>query len=140
VRALKTIRARIKKPCSCSRYRRHHNAVALSGAIRAGFPHWDASSPDAVIAHDRLVHVAIESEVNLAAVVRVRRVPQAHQAEPQDHLILPMCLRCRAPAMSLTCTEEEYPGYQRRMFECLVCGETMTQWAGVHQKALRKPQ
>jgi hypothetical protein len=32
--------------------------------------------------------------------------------------------------MSLTCTEEEYPGYQRRMFECLVCGETMTQWAG----------
>jgi hypothetical protein len=43
----------------------------------------------------------------------------------------PVCLRCRTTAMSLTCTEELYPGYQRRMFECLVCGETMTQWAGV---------
>jgi predicted RNA-binding Zn-ribbon protein involved in translation (DUF1610 family) len=31
--------------------------------------------------------------------------------------------------MSLTCTKEEYPGYQKRMFECPVCGETMTQWA-----------
>jgi hypothetical protein len=41
--------------------------------------------------------------------------------------------------MSLTCTEEEYPGYQRRMFECLVCGEIMTQWAGVHQKAFGGP-
>jgi predicted RNA-binding Zn-ribbon protein involved in translation (DUF1610 family) len=33
--------------------------------------------------------------------------------------------------MSLTYTNEEYPGYQRRVFECPVCGETMTQWAGV---------
>jgi|RhiMethySRZTD1v2_1073278.scaffolds.fasta_scaffold147418_2 hypothetical protein len=33
--------------------------------------------------------------------------------------------------MSLKCTEEEYPGYKRRMFECPVCGETMTQWVSV---------
>jgi predicted RNA-binding Zn-ribbon protein involved in translation (DUF1610 family) len=33
--------------------------------------------------------------------------------------------------MSLTFTEDLYPGYKRRMFECPVCGETMTQWAGV---------
>jgi len=31
--------------------------------------------------------------------------------------------------MSLTCVKEEYPGYKRRMFECPVCGDTMTQWA-----------
>ena len=40
------------------------------------------------------------------------------------------CLGCRV-AMSLTRTEDEYPGYQRGMFECPVCGETMTQWAAV---------
>ena len=101
------------------------------GGIRAGFPHWDAVSPGAVSSYGRLVPLAIESELNLVATVRVRRVPQTHQADPQDHLILPLCLRCRAPAMSLTCTEEEYPGYQRRMFECPVCADTMTQWAGV---------
>jgi len=117
-----------------SERQRGHRVTSLGrlqeGGIRAGFPHWDADSPGAVSAHDRLVPLAIESELDLVAVVRVRRVPQTHQADPQDHLILPLCLRCRAPAMSLTCTEEEYPGYERRMFECLVCGETMTQWAG----------
>jgi hypothetical protein len=60
---------------------------------------------------------------------RLTVMPQTYQAEPQDHLTLPMCMRCRATAMSLTSAEEEYPGYQRRMFECLVCGEIMTQWA-----------
>src|SRR5262245_45825128 len=55
----------------------------------------------------------------------VRRVPHTHQTDPQK------CLRCRAAPMSLTSIEEEYPGYKRRVFECLVCGETMTQWAGV---------
>ena len=59
--------------------------------------------------------------------VRRRRVSQTPEIDSQDHLI---CLRCRA-AMSLTYTNEEYPGYQRRVFECPVCGETMTQWAGV---------
>jgi hypothetical protein len=33
--------------------------------------------------------------------------------------------------MSVTCASEEYPGYQRRVFECPICDETMTQWAGV---------
>lgn len=117
------------------RSERGHRVTSLGrlqeGRIRARFPHWDADSPGAVSAHDRLVPLAIKSELDLVAVVRVRRVPQTHQADPQDHLILPLCLRCRAPAMSLTSTEEEYPGYQRRIFECLVCGETMTQWARV---------
>src|SRR5262249_10929562 len=39
------------------------------------------------------------------------------------------CLRYRAGLMSLTCTEEAYP--ERRMFECPVCGDTMTQWVNV---------
>ena len=29
----------------------------------------------------------------------------------------PSCLRCNSP-MRLTRVEDEYPGYQRRMFEC----------------------
>jgi hypothetical protein len=53
------------------------------------------------------------------------------ESAAQDDLIPPVCLRCRAGPMSLTCTKEEYPGYQRRMFECPVCGDTMTQWARV---------
>jgi predicted RNA-binding Zn-ribbon protein involved in translation (DUF1610 family) len=40
--------------------------------------------------------------------------------------------------MSLTCTNEEYPGYQRRVFECPVCGETMTQWAGVSRRVVER--
>jgi hypothetical protein len=60
----------------------------------------------------------------------VRRVSQIQQSKPQDNLIRPLCLGCRV-AMSLTRTEDEYPGYQRGMFECPVCGETMTQWAPV---------
>ena len=32
--------------------------------------------------------------------------------------------------MRLTRVEDEYPGYQRRMFECPGCGGTMTEWAG----------
>ena len=54
-------------------------------------------------------------------------VSQTSQIDSPDNLI---CLRCRV-AMSVTCASEEYPGYQRRVFECSVCGETMTQWAGV---------
>ena len=52
---------------------------------------------------------------------------QTPKIDSLDNLI---CLRCRV-AMSVTCASEEYPGYQRRVFECPVCGETMTQWAGV---------
>src|SRR5262245_5671450 len=55
-------------------------------------------------------------------------MPQADQPDPLEHLRRPVCLRCRGARTSLTCTEEEYPGYIRRMFECPVCGETMTQW------------
>ena len=63
--------------------------------------------------------------------VGVRRVSQIEQSHPQDNPIpLPMCLKCRAAPMLVTCTEEEYPGYHRRMYECPVCGETMTQWGG----------
>jgi hypothetical protein len=61
----------------------------------------------------------------------VRHLSQIRQTHSQENRIFPECLRCRAAPMSLTCTEEEYPGYKRRMFECLICGDTMTQWAGV---------
>jgi transcription initiation factor IIE alpha subunit len=54
-------------------------------------------------------------------------VLQKSQTDSPDNLI---CLRCRV-AMSVTCASEEYPGYQRRVFECPICDETMTQWAGV---------
>ena len=62
---------------------------------------------------------------------RVRQMPNdtANQIA-QDNLTLPVCLKCRG-RMSLTCTEEEYPGYKRQTFECPVCGGTMTQWASV---------
>jgi hypothetical protein len=60
-------------------------------------------------------------------------MPQTHQTDPQNHL----CHRCSAP-MSLTSTEDEYPGYQRRMFECPICGGTMTQWAGDSAMLLRQ--
>jgi hypothetical protein len=58
-------------------------------------------------------------------------VSQIQQTYPQDNLIPPMCLRFRKAAMSPTFTEDLYPGYKRRMFECPVCGETMTQWVSV---------
>jgi len=61
----------------------------------------------------------------------MRRVSHIQETQPQDKVILPVCLWCRAAAMSLACSAEEYPGYKRRVFECLGCGETMTQWAGV---------
>src|SRR5262245_18338478 len=63
---------------------------------------------------------------------RGRRVPQTHQTNPQDHPIRSMCLRCRE-SMSLTSTEDVYPGYQRRTFKCPICGDTTTEWAGVSQ-------
>jgi len=37
--------------------------------------------------------------------------------------------------MSVTHTEDEYPGYQRRTFACPVCSRTMTQWAGISRAA-----
>jgi hypothetical protein len=40
------------------------------------------------------------------------------------------CVMCRAP-MRLMGTEVQYPGYSRRLFECPVCGQSMTQWASV---------
>jgi len=46
----------------------------------------------------------------------------------------PSCLRCNSP-MRLTRVEDEYPGYQRRMFECPGCGGTMTEWAGSRRPA-----
>ena len=52
---------------------------------------------------------------------------QIPQIDSSDNLI---CLRCRV-VMSVTCASEEYPGYQRRVFECPVCVETLTQWVGV---------
>jgi hypothetical protein len=53
---------------------------------------------------------------------------QTDQPDPLQRLARPLCLSCRAARMLLTYVSEEYPGYKRRMFEC-VCGYTMTQWA-----------
>src|SRR5215475_14413850 len=78
----------------------------------------------------RIIATAVTSRRRSFFVGR-RGVSQSPQTDSQDHLIFPVCLGCRAAPMSLTSTEEEYPGYQRRMFECPVCAETMTQWAGV---------
>jgi hypothetical protein len=55
----------------------------------------------------------------------------ARERGVEDDLILPVCLRCGAARMALNCTIEVRSGYQRRMFECPVCGDTMTQWARV---------
>ena len=53
----------------------------------------------------------------------------AMQPDRQEHSINPACAKCGSPRMWLMRTEEQYPGYISRMFECPVCGETMTQWA-----------
>src|SRR5215831_9456590 len=55
-------------------------------------------------------------------------MPQPHQNVSLDDLSRPVCLKCGAP-MSLLDSEDEYPGYRRRMFKCPICGATMTQWA-----------
>jgi hypothetical protein len=52
------------------------------------------------------------------------------QPNPQEHSINPACAKCGSPRMWLMRSEEQYPGYISRMFECPVCGQTMTQWAG----------
>ena len=66
----------------------------------------------------------------------VRRVSQIQKTHSQNYLTRPVCLSCRAAPMSVTCTKEEYPGYQRRMFECPVCGDTMTQWIGASDRRI----
>jgi hypothetical protein len=53
----------------------------------------------------------------------------AMQPDSHEHSINPACAKCGSPRMWLMRTEEQYPGYISRMFECPVCGETMTQWA-----------
>jgi hypothetical protein len=53
---------------------------------------------------------------------------QIEQPNPQNYPSNPMCVKCGA-RMWLMGAEEHYPGYTRRLFECPVCGETMTQWA-----------
>jgi len=41
--------------------------------------------------------------------------------------------------MRLIRVEDEYPGYQRRMFECPGCGGTVTEWAGRNRPASTSP-
>src|SRR5262245_60886035 len=52
---------------------------------------------------------------------------ETHHSDELRHSV---CLTCAA-AMRMTLTEDIYPGYNRRMFECQTCGCTMTEWAGV---------
>ena len=55
---------------------------------------------------------------------------QIDQPDDAELSARPNCVMCRAP-MWLMGAEEYYPGYARRLFECSLCGETMTQWAGI---------
>ena len=55
---------------------------------------------------------------------------QTHKASYPDELENPKCLRCDE-AMRLIRTDEEYPGYHRRVFECSACEGTMTEWTGL---------
>ena len=53
-----------------------------TGAIRAGFPHRDAGSPDADIAYDSLVTLAIKSEaMTISEIYRARSATLAELAK-----------------------------------------------------------
>ena len=70
-----------------SERQRGHRVTSLGrlqeGGIRAGFPHWDADSPGAVSAHDRLVPLAIKSELDLVAVVSASRATNSPTRSPR---------------------------------------------------------
>ena len=55
---------------------------------------------------------------------------ETHQQPLAEDVVHPLCARCCAP-MSLTSVENEYPGYERRIFECQACGAKMTEWTGL---------
>ena len=69
------------------RSERGHRVTSLGrlqeGRIRARFPHWDADSPGAVSAHDRLVPLAIKSELDLVAVVSASRATNSPTRSPR---------------------------------------------------------
>ena len=81
------------------------------------------------------INFSIPAELQGAIeLIRASGVPNDTANDPanavaQDSLSLPICMKCRAGQMSLTHSEEAYPGYERRTFECPVCNQTMTQWA-----------
>jgi hypothetical protein len=54
-------------------------------------------------------------------------MPQTHQPSHSEILT---CLKCGSP-MRLIMSEDKYPGYHRRTFECIACDATVTEWAGV---------
>jgi hypothetical protein len=39
--------------------------------------------------------------------------------------------------MRLITSEEKYPGYHRRTFECIACDATVTEWAGVSPRSAK---
>lgn len=65
-------------------------------------------------------------------------MPQAPGAPYSHEFANPRCLKCGAP-MLLAGTEEEYPGYHRRIFECRTCGALMTEWAGNFRRGRADP-
>ena len=73
-----------------------------------------------------------ERQIALPPVGRIGvAMSQIHQNQKKpyvDEIVHPLCARCRAP-MWLTHVEDEYPGYERRRFECQACGAAMTEWA-----------
>ena len=60
--------------------------------------------------------------------VAMSQTPHMNQTPRAGDVVHPLCARCRAP-MWLTRVKDEYPGYERRTFECQACGATMTEWA-----------
>jgi hypothetical protein len=62
--------------------------------------------------------------------VAMSQIQQTQPTSYVDEIVHPLCARCRAP-MWLTHVEDEYPGYERRRFECQACGAAMTEWAHI---------
>jgi hypothetical protein len=63
-------------------------------------------------------------------------MPQTHQRSHSETLMHPTCLKCRAP-MRLIMSEDKYPGYHRRTFECIACDATVTEWAGISPRGAK---
>jgi len=79
----------------------------------------------------------IGNRIGRIAIVRRLLVPEQRSkvwgmtgTHHSDELRHSVCLTCTLP-MRMTLTEDMYPGYHRRIFECQTCGCTMTEWAAV---------
>ena len=112
------------------RYRKFFHAVVepeavvvLIGVSRAAF----LDSGKHVVG--RATFGAVPFDAQHPAIRRMIQPNDTSKTLAQDDLIVPVCARCGG-RMLLTCSVEEYPGYNRQVFECSLCGGAMTRWAG----------